>query len=501
MASVTVNGNTYTDDASPTTGLANGGHRTRLVPMLSDAVTDLAAKQAAALASKNAAATSETNAAASAATAVNAPGTSATSTTSLTIGTGSKTLTIQTGKSIVVGMSVKIASTASPTNWMAGDVTAYNSGTGSLTVNSALTSGSGTIAAWTVSLAGATLQTVLKSGDTMTGALSVPAGASGTQVPQAQEVVLKTGATMTGALSVPAGASGAQVPQAQEVLLKTGGTMTGPIGEKKGADIASAATLDLDSATGNYLHVTGTTTVTAITLASGAERTVVFDGALTLTHNATSLMLPGGANIATAAGDRAIFRGEGSGNVRCIAYTRADGTPLSSPGWKLLSTAVANNSATVDFTGIDGAYDDYVVLLDNVVPAASATLRMRTSSDNGSTFDAGTSDYVYSGVTANTAGTIGSNSNSGTSFINLSSSSLSATASDGGCSGSISITTPSGAATKQINADLLHSNGTSVTLVQTCAIRASTAVVNAIRFLMSTGNIASGTLKLYGIKK
>jgi hypothetical protein len=44
MASVTMpsalggSGATYTDDSDPSTGLANGGHRTRLVPMLADAV-------------------------------------------------------------------------------------------------------------------------------------------------------------------------------------------------------------------------------------------------------------------------------------------------------------------------------------------------------------------------------------------------------------------------------------------------------------------------------
>lgn len=38
---------------------------------------------------------------------------------------------------------------------------------------------------------------------TLTGPLSVPAGASGTQVPRAQEVLLKTGDTMTGNLTVP----------------------------------------------------------------------------------------------------------------------------------------------------------------------------------------------------------------------------------------------------------------------------------------------------------
>ena len=68
---------------------------------------------------------------------------------------------------------------------------------------------------------------VLKTGDTMTGALNVPAGSTGSQVPRASEVVLKTGDTMTGALNVPAGATGSQVPRISEVVAKTGDTMTG----------------------------------------------------------------------------------------------------------------------------------------------------------------------------------------------------------------------------------------------------------------------------------
>lgn len=98
------------------------------------------------------AALSEINAAASAATATSAPGTSATSTTSLAVGLGSKSLTIETGKSLVVGMSVKIANTATPTTWMHGDITSYNSGTGALVVNVTTINGSGTLAAWTVSI-------------------------------------------------------------------------------------------------------------------------------------------------------------------------------------------------------------------------------------------------------------------------------------------------------------------------------------------------------------
>lgn len=101
------------------------------------------------------ASTSATNAASSAQTALNAPGTNATSATSLAIGTGAKSLTIQTNKALVVGMTVKIAATASPTNWMVGDITAYNASTGALTVNVNAVQGAGTFADWTVSLAAA----------------------------------------------------------------------------------------------------------------------------------------------------------------------------------------------------------------------------------------------------------------------------------------------------------------------------------------------------------
>jgi hypothetical protein len=90
-----------------------------------------------------------------------------------------------------------------------------------------------------------------------------------------------------------------------------------------GADIASASTVDLSTATGDYLTVTGTTTVTALgTVSAGMRFILRFSGALTLTHNATSLILPGGANITTAAGDHAIMESLGSGNWRCVAYSR-----------------------------------------------------------------------------------------------------------------------------------------------------------------------------------
>ncbi len=97
-----------------------------------------------------------------------------------------------------------------------------------------------------------------------------------------------------------------------------------------GANIASAATVNLNNATGDAVDITGTTTITAITLAEGALRIVRFTGALILTNGA-SLVLPTGANITTAAGDYAVFKGYAAGVVRVVGYTRASGAPLA-PG-------------------------------------------------------------------------------------------------------------------------------------------------------------------------
>lgn len=93
-----------------------------------------------------------------------------------------------------------------------------------------------------------------------------------------------------------------------------------------GTAIASAATINLDTATGNRVHVTGTTTITAVTLTRG-PRTVIFDGILTLTHNATNNNLPGGANITTAAGDRAIYESDGT-TVYCVSYIKVSGEAI-----------------------------------------------------------------------------------------------------------------------------------------------------------------------------
>ena len=109
-----------------------------------------------------------------------------------------------------------------------------------------------------------------------------------------------------------------------------GWLLTNPSLLNQQTDIASAATTDIGAVGSENLRVTGTTTITDFgTAPAGTFRRLRFSGILTLTHNATSLILPGAANITTAAGDIAEFVSEGSGNWRCVDYTRASGSSLT----------------------------------------------------------------------------------------------------------------------------------------------------------------------------
>lgn len=182
----------------------------------------------------------------------------------------------------------------------------------------------------------------------------------------------------------------------------TGGTLTSALNEAPAVTIASAATVNIGAAAANTINVTGTTTITAFdTIASGAVRRVIFAGILTLTHNVTSLILPTGSNITTAAGDVAEFVSLGSGNWKCIAYTRANGQALASAGgsatWGAITGTLASQTdlqAALDAKGAAGIPQNsqstaYTLVLADankhlLHPSADTTARIFTIPANSS---------------------------------------------------------------------------------------------------------------------
>jgi hypothetical protein len=132
----------------------------------------------------------------------------------------------------------------------------------------------------------------------------------------------------------------------------------------KGANIASATTTNLANATGNFVDITGTTAITGLgTVAAGQLFFLRFTGALTFTHNATSLILPGAANITTANGDIACMLSLGAGNWACAGYTYASGLSATGPAF---TQTYSDNGAT--------GGPDFVQMRESTSPAANDVL-------------------------------------------------------------------------------------------------------------------------------
>lgn len=127
---------------------------------------------------------------------------------------------------------------------------------------------------------------------------------------------LDNDATLGGALANPGKAPSQQAVK-KYVDSRVGTTLDPTLNDDT---IASAATLALDATSGSQLRVTGTTPVTAVTLAEKDTRTLVFDGAVLFTASPT-LTLPGGVTtLTTAAGGYANVTGGAVGVVSLDAY-------------------------------------------------------------------------------------------------------------------------------------------------------------------------------------
>lgn len=154
----------------------------------------------------------------------------------------------------------------------------------------------------------------------------------------------------------------------------------------QGANIASAATVNLTTATGPHVDITGTTTITAVTLAQGAVRLVRAAGIFQITPSST--LVVNGATAAnqqyiTAVGDLLLFEGFAAGVVRCSVIGSGAGAP---PGMTLLTTVALTSGTTVDVIGLPrGNYKGFFVEVINTTPtgASPITLQVALSTNLG----------------------------------------------------------------------------------------------------------------------
>lgn len=141
----------------------------------------------------------------------------------------------------------------------------------------------------------------------------------------------------------------------------------------KGADIASAASVAIGASPGEFVTVTGTTTITSFdSVSAGIVRAVHFSGALTLTHS-SNIQLPGSVNYVTSAGDVLIFRSLGSGQWKCVAPS------LSNEASQSDVYSLTDSAKAVTTRRLRGAF--YAMAIE-----ADATPQFLTRTDNASSW-------------------------------------------------------------------------------------------------------------------
>ena len=190
------------------------------------------------------------------------------------------------------------------------------------------------------------------------------------------------------------------------------GSVSINIEDRLGTAVASAATTALgSSSSGDTVHITGTTTITSFGASvTGVKKTLIFDAALTLTHNETSLILPASANIVTAAGDTADFVCENgaSGNWRCVGYTKAS-ISVSELGYldgvtsniqaQFSNLASANNASVMSALNATGSAPIYACRAW-VNFNGTGTVGIRASGNVSSITDNGTGAYTVNFTSA-----------------------------------------------------------------------------------------------------
>jgi hypothetical protein len=181
-------------------------------------------------------------------------------------------------------------------------------------------------------------------------------------------------------------------------------------------------------------------------------------------------------------------------------------TPTAPPagGLVLLEQHAAAASATLDFTAfISSAYDEYMIDLLGIIPASSSTaLWLRMGTGGGPTYDTG-ANYGWSAYITRAGAATFSGAESGATKIQVGFTTDFPTTATKGLSGSLRLVDPQSTARhKQMFGQVTNFDGSSFNVLSMCnGIYISTTAVTAIRFLFSSGNIASGTIRIYGVAK
>ena len=175
----------------------------------------------------------------------------------------------------------------------------------------------------------------------------------------------------------------------------------------------------------------------------------------------------------------------------------------------LLSTQTASASANISFTtGLNSTYDEYIFKFINVRPATDNTqLTFNFSTDSGSNYNVTKTTTFFVAIHSESDALSlleysgGLDLAQSTSFQPLTSEQGSGA--DENSSGSLQLFNPSSTTYVKhfIASGCANDTDDRCRNYYSAGYGNTTSAINAIRFQMSSGNIADGIIKLYGVKK
>ena len=289
-----------------------------------------------------------------------------------------------------------------------------------------------------------------------------------------------------------------------------------------GSTVGTQEFANATSGTVKLSPVTGALGSTVITLPAATGTAVVASTSSTTTQalfatstaGAPAFRAVAAADLPTMVGDsgsggtKGAVTAPGSGDAASGKFLKADGTWAVPPGSSqgaltLLEQHTASSSATLTFTAsISATYDEYLIEFVNLLPATdNATLYIQVSTDGGSSYDTGNNyKFCNSAITSNTG--TGLSTSASASGVYLAST-ISNVSANGGVSGRCTLY--GAGATKHLSmlcSAVGYASGPGAYLLLSgSGVYASTTAVNAFRLTFLSGNIASGTVRVYGIAK
>lgn len=278
---------------------------------------------------------------------------------------------------------------------------------------------------------------------------------------------------------------------AGEFLQNDGDTGTGVY------DFGGATSFEIPNGAAPTVNAAGEIAVdTSITDYTGMIK--YYDG----TEELTVLAVPT-ANLSTTDGEVVAYNATNNE----LEFVTAGG----SQDWELISTATASNDATIEFTGLSSTYCAYKIIITSCKPVSdNVGFFLRTSTDNGSTWDSTSGDYywhntylvggVYSDNNEAAGGALGGSTNIG--LIAANNTYRPGNGTGEFLNGEVTLYDTSAANYTYTQWDIsyLEEGNTWAGRSLGAGIRKSSADVDAIQFRFESGNVSVGNFYLFGLR-